>query len=794
MYLKTAFRNIRKNRGFSLINILGFSLGITCFLLLAGYIYHEANYDRFLGNSERIALVSAAFKSGESDEFQESSVTPTAVAPLLIREFPEVEKAVRAYQYNDAALIRKGNDWVKESKLKFVDREFLEVFDYPIIAGDAHNALANPNTIVLTKDLALKYFQEADPIDKTLRIDDTDRIVTAVIDNPPTYSEIQFSALLSNVGLERYKDENWGSANDITFMLLKDPSQLGALEKKFNTRIEEMFKDAFANGYTIKMSMESLPSLHLHSKAAGSGQIVYIYVFACLALALLLISCINFMNLSLAQAAERAKEIGVKKVLGARKDTIFKQFLFEGSLMVFISLLIGFVLAYFLFPFFAKYLGSEMQLKVWKEPLFFVAIIIFFITLSILASGWPAWLIAQYRPIKVLKAKLSTRSSKFNIGNILITVQYTVSIFLVICTFFAYKQMQFLQNTNTGLNRDRIVVLDGDVWGQQERETLKTMLLGKNTIKSVSASYDSPVNIQGGYTITEAEGKAADFSLSITAIPIEKDFLSVFEIPVLAGETLTDADILKARDISDNRSVAFVINKLAAQNLGWTPEQAIGKRLVLNGRKGNIKTVVDNFNFASLRDEVKPVVLFPEYNYFGNIFVKIQDQADTKQALADMEAVWKSMKPNSTFESHFLDDDYAKLYQQEQQTTKIMQLFALITISIACIGLFALSAYATQKRVKEIGIRKVLGASIGKIVGILTRDFIGLICIAFLLAVALGFLAMNKWLGNFAYHTNMDWWVFLLAGLMTLLVSFLTIGSHAVKAAKANPVDSLRDE
>ncbi len=794
MYLKIAWRNIRKNRGFSVINILGFSLGITCFLLLAGYIYHESTYDRFLGNHNRIAFVSAAFKSGDTQAYQQSNVTPTAVAPTLQREFPEVEKAVRMYQYNDAALVKNGNEWVKETKLKFVDADFLKVLDYRIIAGDQEQPLLNPNAIVLTKGLADKYFPKVDPIGKTLRIDDTDRMITAVIENPPTFSEIQFSALLSNTALERYKEESWGAANDQTFLLMKDPSQLSQLEKKFNQRIEEMFKQEFAQGFHFKLQMERIADLHLHSKSAGTGNLIYIYVFACLAFALLLISCINFMNLSLAQATERAKEIGVKKVLGASKDSIFKQFLFEGSLLVFISLIIGLILAHLLFPFFSLYLGMQMELAIWREPLFYSFIALFFIVLSFLASGWPAWLIAQYRPIKILKGKLATRISKFNLSNILITFQYTISIFLVICTFFAYRQMQYLQHTNTGLNRDRIIVLDGDVWNQKERETLKNMLLAKPSVKFVSASYDSPINIQGGYTITEAEGKPSDFSFSLTAIPIEKDFLSVFEIPILTGESLSDADITKARDTSANRSYAFIINKNTATSLGWTAEQAIGKRIVLNGRKGTVKTVVDNFNFASLRDEIQPVILFPEYNYFGNIFVKLDTNANTKIALDEIASVWKALKPNSTFESHFLDDDYAKLYQQEQQTTKIMQLFAMITISIACIGLFALSAYATKKRVKEIGVRKVLGASISKIVGLLTVDYVGMISIAFLLAVPLGFLVMDTWLNNFAFHTNMEWWVFLLAGVITLFVSFATIGTQAVKAAKANPVDSLRDE
>ena len=347
---------------------------------------------------------------------------------------------------------------------------------------------------------------------------------------------------------------------------------------------------------------------------------------------------------------------------------------------------------------------------------------------------------------------------------------------------------------DTGLNRSQILVLDGDLWNNVDRQTFKNQLVQLRSIKNVSASYDSPVNIQGGYSLQTSESKQGSFTMDITALPIEKDFLTTFQIPILAGSTLNDNDIIKAQDTSANKSVAIIINKLAAEKIGWTPEEAIGKTVNINGRKGPVKAVVDNFNFASLREEVRPIALFPEYAYFGNLFIKLNAGVNPTNAIQDVESVFKKLKPNTSFNYHFLDDDYAKLYRQEQQTTKTMQLFAMVTICIACIGLFAISAYAAQQRVKEIGIRKVLGASVSKLVGLLTSDFIKLVIIAFIITVPLGFWAMDKWLDNFAYHIHLEWWIFVVAGFITLVISFMTIGGQAFKAAKANPVDSLRDE
>jgi len=353
--------------------------------------------------------------------------------------------------------------------------------------------------------------------------------------------------------------------------------------------------------------------------------------------------------------------------------------------------------------------------------------------------------------------------------------------------------MDFIQSKNTGLDRSDMLVIDGRGWQDKERQLLKDKLLQLNSVQGVTASYDNPVNIQGGYSVSEVEGQPNDFDMDVTAIPIEKDFVSVFHIQSVAGEPLSDTDILRAQD-TVSPEYGFVVNTLAASAMGFTPQQAIGKKINLNGRKGMIKQVVASFNFASLHSEVKPIVLFPEYDYFGNIFIRLNPTSPVKDALAQIKAVIKDIDSKNSFEYHFLNDDYNKLYLKDQQTTRVMQLFSIITIAIACMGLFALSAYAVQQRFKEIGIRKVLGASTIKIVQILSLDFMVLVCSALLVSVPLGWYAMHRWIENFAYHITLDWWVFILAGISALFVSFITISFQTVKAAILNPVDSLRDE
>lgn len=792
-YIKIAWRNIRKNKGFSLLNMSGLTIGITCFLLLATYIYHESSYDRFFSHADRLAYFSLTYKAPNTPEIVSSSTTPTGLQQTLQSEFPEVEQASRLYGYIQAGLIDAGDQALKENKLYYADKNIFEILDYDFIEGNKKHVLDEPNQIVLTKTLAQKYFPNESAINKTLVIDKVNWKVSGVIEALPSNTQLKFSAILSNQGLARYKESSWSSANDITIGLLASDKSFQSVQLKLDNLVKDKFSESIKQGYQFGCKVEKLSDIHLHSKSAGTGNILYVYILMALGIALIVLTCINFTNLILANAIERKKEIGVKKVLGAGRKTIFFQFLFECSLMILISLIISLVATWLLLPLFGHFMGVEMQINVWNKPILYVLLLAFFIALSLLAGGWPAYSISSSKPISIFRSKLTEKQTGISLSKILIAFQFCISIFFIICTLFAGKQMEFVQTKNTGLDRSDILVLDGRGWQDKERQLLKDKLSQLNSVRGVTASYDNPVNIQGGYTIYEVEGQAPDFSIDVTAIPIEKDFVSLFNIKSIAGSPLSDTDILRARDtVSPENS--FIINTLAATAMGWSPQDAVGKKINLNGRKGTVKQVVESFNFKSLHNEISPVVLFPEYSYFGNIFIKLNPAVPVQDALTQVKTVVKEIAPKNNYDYHFLNDDFNQLYLQDQQTTRAMQLFSFITITIACMGLFALSTYTVQQRIKEIGIRKIVGASVLKIVSLLSLDFLKLVAIALGISIPFGWFAMHKWLDNFAYHIELDWWIFLLAGGGALLISFLTISYQTVRAAMINPIDCLRDE
>lgn len=792
-HIKIAWRNIRKNKGFSLLNMSGLTMGITCFLLLATYIYHESSYERFFSHADRLAYFSLSYKSPNSSELVSSGTTPTGLQQVLQSEFPEVEQASRLYAYTQAGLIDIDDQSLKENKLYYADHNLFEILDYQFIEGSKKHVLEGPNQIVLTESLAKKYFPNEPATNKTLVIDKVNWKVTGVIQDLPSNTQLQFSAILSNQGLARYKESSWTSANDITIALLANEMSFQSVQLKLDNLVKNKFNDAIKQGYQFGFQIEKLTDIHLHSKTSGTGNILYVYILGALGIALIVLTCINFTNLILAHAIERKKEIGVKKVLGAGRQNIFFQFLLECSVMILISLLLSILATFLLLPVFSHFMGVDISINIWDKPAVYLSLSTFFIALSILAGGWPAYSISSLKPISIFKSKLSEKRTGISLSKILIAFQFCISIFFIICTLFASRQMEFIQSKNTGLDRSDILVIDGRGWMDKERQLLKDKLSQLNSVKGMTASYDSPVNIQGGYSISDVEGQPTDFSINVTAIPIEKEFVSLFNIKSVAGSPLSDTDILRARDtVSPENS--FIINTLTASTLGWSPKEAVGKRINLNGRKGSIKQVVESFNFTSLHNEISPVVLFPEYDYFGNIFIKLNAQVPMQDAINQVKTIVKEIDPKNTYEYHFLNDDYNQLYLQDQQTTKAMQLFSFITITIACMGLFALSTYTVQQRIKEIGIRKVLGASVLKIVKLLSFDFLKLVVFALLISVPFGWLAMYKWMDNFAYHIELDWWVFVFAGCVALTIAFLTISYQTIRAAIINPVECLRDE
>lgn len=793
-YIKIAWRNLQRNKTSSAINILGLSLGIACFLLLGTYLLNELRFDRFHRYTDRIAWVTAAYQSPDDPEMHAMAVTPNAVGPTFQERFSEVKKAARIRR-RGTMTAKRGDLLFNEPGIIYADSAFFEILTYRFVAGDARTALIQPQSVVLTTDLAEKYFGKANPIGQTILLNEKLCQITGVVETPPTYTQLPFSAVLPYHSMPRSNDLIWHSANDVTLLLLNDQKSFKPLQQKADALIEQQLAEGLTSGYKYKLNVERLADVHLHSKAAGAGNIAYLYILGGIAVGLLLIACINFTNLVTARSAERAQEIGVKKVLGAERSLLFRQFLFESAFAVFVAIILGIALALFTLPLFNRYVGMDISMMHWNDARFYAGVAILFILVSLIAGGWPALVLSAFKPVSVLKGKMTSTRGGGQLRKGLVVFQFCISILFVVCMVIAGSQLHYIQTKNTGLNRSQVIVLDGSSLPVKTIETFKNELLGQTGIKGVTASYDSPVNVKGGYTIMGADGKASDFALSVTAIPIEKDFVPVFDIQLLAGSNLTDADIQRSNpEDGDSREYTFIINELASQTMGWSAEEAIGKWINLNGREGRIKAVVANFNFASLHEEVKPIVLFPEYAWFGKLFIKTAEGTSIAHTVKTIESTWETVNPSKPFDFHFLDQEYEDLYQQEAQTAKVLNLFSLSTILVAAMGLFALAAFTAQQRVKEIGIRKVLGASVTSIVRMLSVDFVRLVLIAAVIASPIAWWIMNTWLADFAYRIDIEWWMFVLAAIFALLVAILTVSSQAIRSALANPVESLRDE
>ncbi len=791
-YFKIAWRSLSRSKTISIISIAGLALGIACFLLLDTYILNELRYDRFHLKADQIMRVNYSYKTADDPEPVNTEVTPTAVVPVFKRAFSEIEDGVRVYDYayKPVSIQFKDKNFNEKSFL-LADASFFKIFSFNFLSGNPATALSNPNNVVITASTSKKYFGEENPLGKTLNIDSKPWQISGVIADVPPYSQLKFDFLGSYSTLEDSKTEKWNSANDVSYFLLKSAGQQQSLQNKINAYVKNQFADDFKSGRKTWFELEPLKQVHLYSKAA-TGNIKYIYILSAISILLLLIACINFINLITAKSSERAHEIGVRKVLGAERKQVFLQFIAESGIVTMIAILIGLVIARLALPYFNLFTGLSLSIKTWNGGWLISTLGILFLLITFIAGTWPALVLSAFQPVKVLKGAINRSSSGGNLRKSLVVFQFTISIAFIIATLIAGRQLYFIQHINTGIDRSQVLVLDAGI-SNEKLEPLKNELLKISSVKSVTASYDSPVNVKGGYTLN-AQEKSPDFSLSITAIPVDQDFISALGIKILQGSNFTNMDVLQVLTKDDEkRRYAFMLNKTAVAAMGWTPEQAIGKQVNLNGRKGEVKAVLEDFNFASLHQKIAPIIVFAEYNWFSKILIKVSEK-DVKNSITGAEKAWKSVFKKTPFQYHFLDQEYEELYKTEQRTAGILNIFSVITILISCLGLFGLAVFMAEQRTKEIGIRKVLGASITNIVALLSVDFLKLVVFAFIIAAPFSWLFMNKWLQDFAYKINISWWIFALAGLLAIVIALATVSFQAVKAALANPVKSLRSE
>ncbi|HXR85056.1 MAG TPA: ABC transporter permease [Hanamia sp.] len=792
-YFKTAWRNLIRNKIFSLINITGLTIGLTCCLLIALYIQHESGFDKFEKNGDRIARVIMQYRFNGSNESNEGNYTSVRVAAIFPKTFPEVESAIKMTEFNRVVLY--DDKMFDEKNFMYADSNFFDIFSFKLLRGNIHNALAAPYNVILTESAAKKYFGNVNPINKTLRVGNDSNLyrVTGVMKDCPSNSQIQFDFLasFSSLGITQDYESSYWDANYTTYLLLKNKNAINQLQAKLPAFMK---KEMEGQGASISFHLEPFRRIHLYSpydSFVPNNSIIYIYILAAVALLILIIACSTYINLSTARSLERAKEVGIRKVVGAVKQQLFWQFISESVLLCLMAAILSMVVSGLLLPAFNALTNKNLQLN----DLFSLPFILFSVAvalaISFFAGIYPALILTAFQPVKVLKGLFKNTSSGQGLRKSLIVFQFAISIFLIIATFIIQQQLHFIQHKKLGYDREHVLVLPMDSKMLGKLEVIKDEFKTNGDVLNVSRCVRSPVEGGGGYNMRSSV-MPENAQIAVTANPVDEDFVNTVGLQVIAGTNFNIQDIKDAAP--DSGAVYhFILNESATRQLGWTPQQAIGKKMFLgDNRPGYVRGVIKDFNFQSLHSPIKPFILFPEIRG-KELLVKISGE-HLAQTISFLESKWKALVPDRPFEYHFLDEDYDKLYQSEIRLAEIMKVFTSIGILLACFGLFGLSSYSIQQRTKEIGIRKVLGASVSNITALLAIDFIMLTAVSCVVAFPIAWWAAHTWLQDYSYRINISWWIFFAAGLIAIFIAMITVSMQAIKAAISNPVKSLRTE
>jgi putative ABC transport system permease protein len=803
-FFKVALRNLWKNKGFSAINIIGLATGLATCLLILLYVLDELSYDRYNKNAERIYRVDNEIKFAEN--YFDLSVAPALMGPTMIKELPAIEKMTRLRWYGGFS-VKKGTENLKEGRVGYADSTLFDVFTLPMLAGDPKTALRDPHSLVITETIAKKYFNRIDVVGRNLLINDTGNYkITGVIKDLPAQSHFYFDFFVPLSENPDSRNDNWLSNNYSTYVLLKKNTDVALFQKEVNKLLARYvgpqlkqtvnlsFEQFVKNGDYIRSSLMPLTKIHLYSNKTGelwgNGNIQFVYIFSAIALFILLIACVNFMNLSTARSANRAKEVGVRKVLGSIRKYLIGQFLTESVLISFIALIISLLIAWLLLPYFNQLSGKTITVHSLFSSSMMISLFGLMLAVGLLAGSYPAFFLSSFQPIVVLKGRLSSGFRRSWLRNALVVFQFFISISLIIGTIVIYNQLNYIHNKDIGFDRNQVLVINNTSVLGEHAKTFRDELLQINGVKNASMSSYLPVNYNRSDDAFFASPTLDPKSgVSMQNWTVDENYLSTLDIKLLQGRNFSEQF---ATD-----STAMLINEAAARFLGG--KDIINKKLY---RLTDIQTkktveyhiigIVKDFNFSSLRDVVTPLCLLLQKDN-GSISVRIST-ANIPSVINQMKTKWQSMSQDHPFDYQFMDDQFNNLYTTEQRTGNIFIVFAVLAILIACLGLFGLVTYAAEQRTKEIGIRKVLGASIPGIVTMIAKDFLKLVFIASVVAFPIAWWAMHKWLQDFAYRIGISWWVFVVAGLAAVIIALITVSFQAIKAAIANPVKSLRTE
>lgn len=784
-YLKLAFRNILRNKLYSVINISGLSIGLTFSILLIMWIQDELSFNAFHEKTSQLYQVNAHIGTGTSK--QSWGVTPAAIAPYSLREIPEVSGALRLADNYDVGILEVENKKVAGKWINYVDSSFFQLFDYKLIKGNINKPFPTLQSIIVNETFAKTYFGTTDVVGKTVVADKKDNyVISGVMQDFPKNSSYRFDVVF-NYELFKAKfggnfnwktrDEDWGNFPGTTYLYVKMPNNVPIIEKKLTDLIEK--HNQYSEGTTF--TLQPLADIHLYKADGGEGGIQTVGIFSLIALVILLIACINYMNLTTALSSQRAKEVSIRKIIGAQKFQLFRQFLVESALLFFISLSISLLLIYALMPIYNEIAGKEMIFNILDKHILSIIGLVFG-GILLIAGIYPSLLLTNFNPVQVLKGKRMVGTSNISFRKILVSTQFVFSIILIICTFVMGKQLTYIQEKNLGYEKDNTITFNMRQEMKDRFETLKSRLMSNPAILGVTACGGQIHDLGNTTGDTEWEGKEAKRSFLIHPMSIDRDFLSLFKMNLVAGKGFsgTPAD-----------SAHFILNETAIKEAGIA--DPIGKRFKLWDMEGTIAGVVQDFHFASIRKKIEPAIFYyrPYHNF--KVYIKTKGK-DLPSVIADSEIVWKQYSPDYPFEYEFLDEAYGKLYKSEMRTGKLFGYFSGIAIFIACLGLFGLATYTAQSKTKEIGIRKILGASILQITTLLSKGFLKLVVIAFVIASPVAYYFMDKWLADFAYRITISWWIFALAGISAIGIALITVSWQSIKAALMNPVKSLRSE
>lgn len=803
IYLKIAIRNLWRSKGFSAINICGFAVGIATCLLILLFLQNQFSYDRYNEKANRIVRVVFHANTG-NQETKEASVMPP-VAQAFKTDFPEVQEATRIRPYGTPR-ITYGDKTFKEGTFAFVDSNFFQVFTLPLIEGSAATALLQPNTVVISKAVAKKYFGDADPIGKTLEFKDnnTSLTVTGVIDQVPFNSHFHFDLFASMSSLPESKESTWMSSNFYAYLVLPKGYDYKKLEAKLAPEIDKyigpqmqkgmgMTLSQFRqNGNRIGFALQPLTDIHLHSDLTGDmephGDIRYVYIFSAVAVFMLLIACINFMNLSTAGASKRAKEVGIRKVMGSVRGQLVRQFLLESFLLTAIALVLALALVRWALPFFDGLAGENLNLQLAGNPWVAPALIGFGLFVALLAGSYPAFYLSSFNPVSVLKGRLfSGKGRSGGLRSGLVIFQFFISISLMIGTIVVYRQLSYIQHKKLGYDKDQVLILQDTYQLGKNQDAFRQELLADPRVVSVSQSdYLPAVSINSSLFYAYPDNRTT-FLVKTQLFNIEEHYIPTLGMEIAEGRNFSSA--------FGSDSSSIIINETAAREYGWG-RNALGHRISQDG-EGNkhiytVIGVVKDFHFQSLHERITPLAMTLSA-YQGTMIAKVKT-ADIAGLLTTIQKEWKQLGPDAPFSYSFLDERFFATYKAEQNIGRILGIFAGLTILVACLGLFGLATFTAEQRTKEIGIRKVLGASVIGIVSLLSKDFLRLVLLAFVIATPVAWYVMNRWLQDFAYRAPINGWVFALTAALAIGLAILTIGFRAFRAATANPVRSLRAE